>query len=183
MPLIWLFASGFFSRQGYLDPHYYTTNRFTDKSDVYSFGVVLLELVTGRLPIEGGKYIVREVREAIREARGIAAIVDPDLAQYPIKAAERLVDIALNCVQDDPDRRLSMSEVVKELEALARGDGPVRRASSSSLSLEMPDADAVGSGDSKLYGPDSAFARRRDGRASFEYSGSYLGLSKPLEPK
>jgi serine/threonine protein kinase len=151
---------------------------------VYSFGVVLLELVTGKLPIQGGKYIVREVREAIVQGSGgggeatIAAIVDPDLAQYPIKAAKRLVDIALNCVQDDPDRRLTMSEVVKELESLVHGDA-LRRAS---MSIEMPDDDGVGS-DAKLYGPDSAFVRRRDGRASFEYSGSYLGLSKPLEPK
>ena len=37
------------------------TNKLTDKSDVYSFGVVLLELITGRLPIQFGKNLVREV--------------------------------------------------------------------------------------------------------------------------
>jgi len=31
---------------------YYTTQYIHTKSDVYSFGVVLLELITGRLPID-----------------------------------------------------------------------------------------------------------------------------------
>ena len=37
---------------GYVDPEYLHTNHLTDRSDVFSFGVLLVELITGRRPIE-----------------------------------------------------------------------------------------------------------------------------------
>ncbi|KAL5228261.1 hypothetical protein ABZP36_016526 [Zizania latifolia] len=40
---------------GYVDPEYMRTNHLTDRSDVYSFGVLLVELLTGRRPIERGR--------------------------------------------------------------------------------------------------------------------------------
>ena len=45
------------------------TQQLTKKSDVYSFGVVMLELITARKPIQQGKYIVVEVRNAMDKTK------------------------------------------------------------------------------------------------------------------
>ncbi|KAL5711542.1 hypothetical protein ACHQM5_021984 [Ranunculus cassubicifolius] len=100
---------------GYLDPEYFLTHKLTDKSDVYSLGIVFLELLTGMHPISHGKNIVREVNLAYHSGM-IFSLIDGNMGSYPSECVQKFVTLALNCCQDDPDARPSMTEVVRQLE-------------------------------------------------------------------
>ncbi|XP_050264962.1 leucine-rich repeat receptor protein kinase HPCA1-like isoform X2 [Quercus robur] len=112
---------------GYLDPEYYMTQQLTKKSDVYSFGVVMLELITARKPIQRGKYIVVEVRNAINKSKdlyNLHEILDPFIGLGKnLEGLEEFVDLAMRCVADSGDRRPTMDEVVKEIENIMKLSG------------------------------------------------------------
>ncbi|MCL7032483.1 hypothetical protein MKW94_003499 [Papaver nudicaule] len=112
---------------GYLDPEYYMSNQLTAKSDVYSFGVVMLELLTARVPLEKGRYVVKEVMVATNREKdryGLNELLDPNLGlTNPLKGLEQFVDLAMRCVEEAGDDRPTMSEVVKEIERIMQMAG------------------------------------------------------------
>ncbi|XP_050146755.1 calmodulin-binding receptor-like cytoplasmic kinase 2 isoform X2 [Malus sylvestris] len=99
---------------GYLDPEYLRTYQLTEKSDVYSFGVLLVELVTGRRPIEPK----RETKERItakwamkKFTNGDAlSILDPRLERTAASnlAIEKILELALQCLAPRRQNRPSM---------------------------------------------------------------------------
>ncbi|XP_030456083.1 probable LRR receptor-like serine/threonine-protein kinase At1g06840 isoform X2 [Syzygium oleosum] len=158
---------------GYLDPEYFLTHKLTDKSDVYSLGVVFLELLTGMQPISHGKNIVREVNMA-HQAGMIFSIIDNRMGSYPSECIERFIALALMCCHDNPEKRPSMLDVVRELESI----------------LKMtPDADAMLSETASIYSgkslPSSSSYVSRDPYISSSVSGSDLisGVVPTITPR
>lgn len=108
---------------GYHAPEYAMTGQLTQKSDVYSFGVVLLELLTGRKPVDtsmprGQQSLVTWATPRLGEDK-VKQCVDPRLkGEYPPKAVAKMAAVAALCVQYEADFRPNMSIVVKALSPL-----------------------------------------------------------------
>ncbi|GKV25867.1 hypothetical protein SLEP1_g35248 [Rubroshorea leprosula] len=120
---------------GYHAPEYAMTGQITQKSDVYSFGVVLLELLTGRKPVDhtmpkGQQSLVTWATPRLSEDK-VKQCVDPKLNNdYPPKAIAKLAAVAALCVQYEADFRPNMTIVVKALQPLlnAKPAGPETQA-------------------------------------------------------
>ncbi|XP_020261502.1 PTI1-like tyrosine-protein kinase 3 [Asparagus officinalis] len=108
---------------GYHAPEYAMTGQLTQKSDVYSFGVVLLELLTGRKPVDhtmprGQQSLVTWATPRLSEDK-VKQCVDPRLkGEYPPKGVAKLAAVAALCVQYESEFRPNMSIVVKALSPL-----------------------------------------------------------------
>ncbi|XP_043690926.1 probable protein kinase At2g41970 [Telopea speciosissima] len=108
---------------GYHAPEYAMTGQLTQKSDVYSFGVVLLELLTGRKPVDhtmpkGQQSLVTWATPRLSEDK-VKQCVDPKLNnEYPPKAVAKMAAVAALCVQYEADFRPNMTIVVKALQPL-----------------------------------------------------------------
>ncbi|XVF36763.1 hypothetical protein REPUB_Repub19eG0086400 [Reevesia pubescens] len=112
---------------------YAMTGQLNAKSDVYSFGVVLLELLTGRKPVDhtlprGQQSLVTWATPKLSEDK-VRQCVDQRLAgDYPPKAVAKILiylvapgnmaAVAALCVQYEADFRPNMSIVVKALQPL-----------------------------------------------------------------
>ncbi|CAN1253327.1 PTI1-like tyrosine-protein kinase 3 [Linum perenne] len=122
---------------GYHAPEYAMTGQLTQKSDVYSFGVVLLELLTGRKPVDhtmprGQQSLVTWATPRLSEDK-VKQCVDPKLkGEYPPKGVakvrsfftKQLAAVAALCVQYESEFRPNMSIVVKALQPLLKSQVP-----------------------------------------------------------
>ncbi|KAK7274377.1 hypothetical protein RIF29_15462 [Crotalaria pallida] len=106
---------------GYLDPEYLRTYQLTEKSDVYSFGVLLVELVTGRRPIEP-KFELKEritakwAMKRFIEGEAIS-VLDPKLDQTAANslALEKTLELALQCLAPRRQNRPNMKRCAEIL--------------------------------------------------------------------
>ncbi|CAD6233516.1 unnamed protein product [Miscanthus lutarioriparius] len=129
---------------GYCAPEVADTRKASQSSDVYSFGVFILELLTGKSPVQitgGGNevvHLVRWVQSVVRE-EWTAEVFDGELLRYPNIEEEmvEMLQIAMACVSRTPERRPKMADVVTTIEEVRRSDTGTRPSTEASTPAAM----------------------------------------------
>lgn len=105
---------------GYLAPEYAMWGKVSESCDVYSFGILLLEIISGRKPLEklpGGvkRDIVQWITPYVQKD-AFDHIVDSRLrGKFELDQLELVVMVGMRCVDSHAENRPSMVEVVQWL--------------------------------------------------------------------
>ncbi|XVE81177.1 hypothetical protein DITRI_Ditri15bG0041800 [Diplodiscus trichospermus] len=115
-------SNRFQSAVGYVAPELACQSlRVNEKCDIYGFGVLILELVTGRKPVEYGEDNVVILNDHVRvllEQGNVLDCVDPSMGDYPDDEVLPVLKLALVCTSQIPSSRPSMAEVVQILQVI-----------------------------------------------------------------
>ncbi|CAK9172256.1 unnamed protein product [Ilex paraguariensis] len=114
---------------GYQAPELKNSKKISQKSDIYSFGVLLLELLTGKVPIDAlskneGVDLPKCVRLMFQE-KPVIDVFDSDLLRYK-NVGEQMVlmlQLAICCTFENPNKRPSIDAVtnrIKEINSFTR---------------------------------------------------------------
>ncbi|KAK7407621.1 hypothetical protein VNO78_09577 [Psophocarpus tetragonolobus] len=116
---------------GYVAPEYASSGKLTEKSDVYSFGVVLLELITGRKPVDasqplGDESLVEWARPLLSHAidtEEFNSLADSRLEKnYVESELYCMIEVAAACVRHSSSKRPRMGQVVRAFDSLGGSD-------------------------------------------------------------
>ncbi|KAK6258548.1 hypothetical protein SCA6_013022 [Theobroma cacao] len=108
--------------KGYVAPEYASTGMLNERSDVYSFGILIMEIISGRNPVDYGRppeevNLIEWLKKMVAN-RNPEGVLDPKLPEKPAsRALKRALLIALRCVDPNAQKRPKMGHVVHMLEA------------------------------------------------------------------
>ncbi|KAJ0962858.1 hypothetical protein J5N97_027980 [Dioscorea zingiberensis] len=176
---------------GYMAPEYASSGKLTDRSDVYSFGVVLLELITGRKPVDpsqplGDESLVEWARPQLInaiETGNCEQLVDPRLeGNFSKSEMLSMIEVAAACVRHSAPKRPRMVQVVRALDSDGQmpdltngvkfGQSTVYNSGQYSADIQQFRLMAFGSGSSKDYD-----------NLSSDHSSDSRDSSKPFNPE
>lgn len=110
---------------GYVAPEWLLGLVITEKGDVYSYGLVLFELMGGRknvdpsIKTEDGYFPATCLREVTERGfvGSLSGLLDPRLnGSFDEQQAKRMLAVAFWCIQEAPDARPNMREIVLMLD-------------------------------------------------------------------
>ncbi|KAI3813450.1 hypothetical protein L1987_18175 [Smallanthus sonchifolius] len=109
---------------GYLAPEYFQHGKVSDKTDVYAFGVVLLELITGRKPIEsrrgpGEENLVLWAKPLLQQG-SIEELLDPRIkfTQRNLDQIARMIQAADACIHNEESKRPNIDVILSILKGV-----------------------------------------------------------------
>ncbi|KAK1650261.1 hypothetical protein QYE76_068066 [Lolium multiflorum] len=111
------------SALGYMAPEFTCrTVKITEKCDVYGFGVLVLEVMSGRPPVEYMEddviVLCDVVRAALDEGKVEECVDERLCGKFPLEEAVPIMKLGLVCTSQVPSNRPDMSEVVNILELI-----------------------------------------------------------------
>lgn len=130
---------------GYRAPEVTDFRKVSQKADVYSFGVLLLELLTGKAPThailnEEGVDLPRWVQSVVRE-EWTAEVFDLELLRYQNIEEEmvQLLQLAVDCAAQYPDKRPTMTEVVRQIKEILHSSAKQEQNPQPDVSIDSDD--------------------------------------------
>ncbi|XP_058073441.1 G-type lectin S-receptor-like serine/threonine-protein kinase LECRK3 [Magnolia sinica] len=124
-------STGIRGTRGYVAPEWFKKMPITAKVDVYSFGIMLLEIICCRknVGLKAGNEEVEILSDwaydCYREGKlDLLVENDEDAVMDGLRKLERLVKVAIWCVQEEPGLRPSMKKVTQMLEGAVDVSAP-----------------------------------------------------------